>query len=555
MNRLVRVLLIIIAILIVLLVIAGAAAAVTARRPFPTTDGRVTVPGLREEVNIYWDEYGIPHIYANNQDDLFFAQGYVHAQDRFWQMEFWRHIGQGRLSEIVGEATVESDMFIRTFGWNRIAADMLAYYEAETLEVMAILDAYSAGVNAYVDTHRNELSLNYTILGLVNEPWEIEPWTPINTLSWAVVMSDNLSGNWSEEIDRTNLVKTLGESTVANLLPLYPFDKRPVIAPTADLVNDLPQALRPGGATTAIEWHRVNTRVRTQPALTQALGSGPFLGSNNWVVAGEHTATGLPLLANDPHLGIQMPAIWYEVGLHAPGWDMRGFSFAGVPGIIIGHNDRIAWGVTNVGADVQDLYIEKINPSNPNQYEYQGQWEDMEVIQEVIRVNGGEDVTLNVRVTRHGPIINDMVDDLTDPLAFKWTAQEPSRIMQSVLLLNQAQNYDDFREALRYWDIPSLNVVYADVDGNIAYQMPGLVPVRPTSNGLLPVPGWTGEHEWEGWIPYEELPAMFNPDEGYIVTANNAVVDEDYPHLISLYWADGDRAERIRQILQAAIVG
>lgn len=552
MSRLARIALIIVGLVVVVVLIGAIALAVIVRRPFPETDGRITIAGLQEEVTVYRDEYGIPHIYAQNQDDLFFAQGYVHAQDRFWQMEFWRHIGQGRISEIAGESTVSSDEFIRTMGWNRIAADSLAYYEEEAPEFMAILDAYSAGVNAYIDQNRDQLSLNYTILGLVNEPWEIEPWTPLNTISWAVVMSDDLSGNWSDELQRAELIKEFGEATVANLLPRYPYDDRPVIAPTEAMPHVEEASTAPGN--TVIDWDRVDTNIVGEvPPDGFALGNGPFVGSNNWVVSGEHTDTGLPLLANDPHLGIQMPSIWYEVGLHGPGWDVTGFSFAGVPGVIIGHNDQITWGVTNVGPDVQDLYIEKINPSNPRQYEFMGEWEDMEIVEEVIKVNGGEDVVLEVRLTRHGPIINEIVDGQSDVLAMKWTAHEPSRILQSVILLNQAQNYEEFRDALRFWDIPSQNVIYADVEGNIGYQVPGLIPIRENGNGLTPVPGWTGEYEWEGWIPYEELPALFNPEWGYVVTANNAVVDREYPYMISLYWADGDRAERIANMIEAAI--
>ena len=322
------------------------------------------------------------------------------------------------------------------------------------------------------------------------------------------------------------------------------------------MTSELPEEAEiPDWETAAVDWNSVNLDIIGQaPDIT--FGAGPFVGSNNWVVSGEHTDTGLPLLANDPHLGIQMPSIWYEVGLHAPGWDVTGFSFAGVPGVIIGHNDNIAWGVTNAGTNVHDLFIEKINPSNPNQYEFMGEWQDMEIIQEVIKVNGGEDVVIDVRLTRHGPIINEVASIELEGracLAVQWTAEEPSRILQSVILLNQAENYDDFREALRYWDIPSQNVVYADVEGNIAYQLPGLTPIRKNGDGLVPVPGWTGEYEWEGWIPYEELPAVLNPEKGYIVTANHAIVDEDYPYFITMYWDNGDRGQRIDELIQEAM--
>lgn len=553
MSRAMKIIVGLVGVVLLLVLAVVVYGVVQVRRPFPTTDGELTVPGLKSEVHVYRDDLGVAHIYADNLDDLFFAQGYVHAQDRFWQMEFWRHVGQGRISEMTGEATVDSDKFIRTMGWNRIAADTLAYYEAEQPEYLTVLEAYSAGVNAYIEANRDKLSLNYTILSTVNEPWEIEPWTPINTISWGVVMADDLSGNWSYELRRAKWEKDLGTATTATLQPGYPYADRPVIAPTDEQVNELPEANSGGGVVAQVDWDRVDFAVRERPLTSIMFGNGPAVGSNNWVVSGKHTDTGMPLLANDPHLGIQMPAIWYEVGLHAPALDVVGFSFAGVPGVIIGHNQSIAWGVTNVGPDVQDLYIEKINPNNPRQYEFEGKWHDMEVVTEVIKVNGGEDVPLEVLITRHGPIINEIVDGQSDKLAIRWTAQEPSRVLQSVILLNQAQNYDDFREALRYWDIPSQNFVYADVEGNIAYQMPGLVPIRKNGDGLRPVPGWTGEYEWEGWIPYEELPALFNPEQGFIVTANHAVVDEAYPYYIDAYWADGDRGGRITAMIEAAI--
>ncbi|MCA9970038.1 MAG: penicillin acylase family protein [Anaerolineales bacterium] len=553
MSRAARIGLIIVGFLLVVVVIAGIGLTVVARRPFPKTDGTITVPGLSEEVTVYRDDFGIPHIYANNDADLFFAQGYVHAQDRFWQMEFWRHIGQGRIAEITGEPGVNSDKFIRTVGWPRYAAQTVAYYQEEEPEYYALLEAYSAGVNAYIEQNRGALALQITILGAVNEPWEIEPWTPLHTIAWGVVMSDDLGGNWRSERSRVELLQTIGEADLELLWPPYPYDSRPVIAPTDAQVNEVNETAGVAGET-AVDWQRVNTSLVAEPPANGFIfGHGLGIGSNDWVVSGEHTASGLPLLADDPHLGVQMPSIWYEVGLHAPGWDVVGFSFAGVPGVIIGHNDKIAWGVTNVGPDVQDLFIEKINPSDPTQYEFMGEWRDMEILEEVIHVNGGADVTLEVRLTQHGPILNDVVDGLSDVLAFRWSAQEPSRVLQSVVMLNQAQNYEDFRAALRYWDGPSQNFVYADVEGNIAYQVPGLIPIRQNGDGTVPVPGWTGEYEWIGWIPYEELPALLNPEWGYIATANHAVVDPDYPHFLGRDWADGDRGQRIVDMLEEAI--
>jgi penicillin amidase len=562
MSRASRIVLLIVAILLVVVAAGSVALVVTVRRPFPQTDGSITVDGLRAEVNVYRDEYGVPHIFAENEEDLYFAQGYVHAQDRFWQMEFWRHLGQGRLAEMLGPDLVETDTFIRTVGWNRMAEDHLAYYEDEAPQMMAVLEAYSAGVNAYLQEQGHAFSLNQTILGLVQEPWEIEPWEPLDTLSWGVVMAWDLGGNWDAELRRAEMNAALGEATTTLLFPSYPHDSRPVIAPTDQLYNGAGGGGREAGdeasemvVSSPVAWDRVNTSLAGRVPHVGLLRGAGAAASNNWVVSGEHTETGAPLLANDPHLGIQMPSIWYEIGLHGPDHNVSGFSFAGVPGVIIGHNDHIAWGVTNVGPDVQDLFIEKINPNDPQQYEFEGRWRDVDVIEEVIRVNGGEDVTLQVRRTHHGPIINEIIDPQRDSLALRWTAQDENRIFQSVLSLNQARDYEEFREALRYFDTPAQNFVYADVEGNIGYQMPGLVPVREDGDGLVPVPGWTGDYEWDEYVPYEELPALLNPDAGYIVTANNAVTDEEYPQFISHYWASGDRAQRIANEIEAAIAG
>ena len=552
MNRFMRIALVILGILLVLVLVVAGTGSYVVKRPFPTTNTTLSFPGLQEEVTVYRDNFGVPHIYANNRDDLFFAQGYTTAQDRFWQMEFWRHIGMGRISEIAGSATIEQDRFIRTVGWNRMAESYIDYYEQEAPEFIDILNAYSAGVNAYIDENRDSLPLQFEILGLVNEPWEIEPWQPVHTVAWGIVMSDNLSGNWSNELTRARLYKDLDQEKVDTLIPGYPYHNRPVIAPTVDQVNQQVSAQKLKSDLHGVDWQRLNTTLVGEPPTVGLIDEyDPNIGSNNWVIGGEHTETGMPLLANDPHLGVQMPSIWYEVGLHAPDFNVRGFSFAGVPGVIIGHNEHIAWGVTNVGPDTQDLYIERRNPDNPNQVEYMGKWEDMEIIEEKIKVNGGADVVLPVFITRHGPVINGVIDEpLSDPISFKWTAQEPSRILQSVVLLNQATNFEEFREALRYWDTPSQNVVYADREGNIGYQTPSRIPIRKNGNGLTPVPGWTDEYEWDGYIPYDELPTLFNPDSGYIVTANHAVVDEAYGHFIAYDWADGDRGLRIENMIQ-----
>jgi penicillin amidase len=539
-----KVLLVVLGVVVVVVVAAALFVGFQIRRPWPKTDGTIEVAGLRAPAEVIRDKMGVAHIYAQNSHDLFFSQGYVTAQDRFWQMEFWRRIGSGRLSEILGPSTLSQDRFIRTIGWRQSAEADLALLDADS---RAALEAYADGVNAYLSQRPGRLGLEFTILGLNGVSYDPEPWSPVDTLTWAKVMSWDLGGNMDTELDRARMSALLPPELLKDYDLPYPAD-RPVIVPTE------------------VRW-----RPEDAPALAQlselaaglaTLGDGPWLGSNNWVVAGDRTTTGMPLLANDPHLGIQMPSIWYEIGLHCDAncpYNVVGYAFAGMPGVVIGHNATIAWGVTNTGPDVQDLYVEKINPANPDQYEYEGDWVDMDVRVETIQVAGqDEPVVIKVRSTRHGPIINDVLYGPNDtwsygwqPLALRWTALDPCHLANSVLALDRAQNWTEFRDALRQWDVPSQNFVYADVQGNIGYQMPGRVPIRARGDGLMPAPGWTGTYEWEGTIPFDELPSRYNPAEGFIVTANNAVVDASYPYLISYEWSPGYRAQRITDLLGA----
>lgn len=554
MGRALKAVTILVSVFIILVLSLSGFLYYTIRKPWPRTTGTIIVEGLKAPVTIIRDKWGVPHIYASNTHDLFFAQGYVHAQDRFWQMEYWRRIGSGRLSEIFGKATLKIDQFIRTLGWHRTAAQELEQLEPE---VRAILEAYAKGVNAYLKENRGKLGLEFTILGLIGAKFEPEPWTPYNILTWAKVMAWNLGRSWENEIFRAMVLSRVGSTRLKDIDPPYPTDK-PVIVPHPETGSSsrTPETLIPLSQATfeSIPWEAL-----------KILRMGPGLGSNNWVVSGSRTTTGRPLLANDPHLGIQMPSIWYEIGLHCEPvskecpFRVVGASFAGVPGVIIGHNEYIAWGVTNVNPDVQDLYVERINPENPDQYEVDGKWENMQIIWEEIKVRGEEEpVRVRVRLTRHGPIINDVAGGTEEawaygwqPLAFRWTALEPSTIVKSVLLLNKARNWEEFREALRYWDVPSQNFVYADVNGNIGYQMPGKIPIRKKGDGSIPVPGWNSEYEWVGYIPFDELPRTFNPPEGYVVTANNAVVKPDFPHFIGLDWNRGYRAQRIVNLITA----
>ncbi|MCP4968054.1 MAG: penicillin acylase family protein [bacterium] len=535
------------------------------RRPLPATSGEVVIAGLDGEIQIVRDEFGIPHIYATSPHDLFFAQGYVHAQDRFWQMDTWRHIGVGELSAMFGSGQVETDAFLRTMGWEALAADQ---YQEATAPGREALDGYAAGVNAYItDRSPAELGFEYTVLELGNHNYTPEPWTVVDSIVWGKVMAWDLRGNMDNEIARALLLDDFTAAEVSLLYPAYPED-HPVIVGNAEPRVSGPMLNPP--PVNALQTIR-NTLDNIARADTVTGGGGVGIGSNSWVIGPQRSATGAPILANDPHLGIRMPSIWHQVSLHcAPktadcSLDVTGFSFAGMPGVIIGHNDKIAWGFTNLGPDVMDLYIERVNPDNPFQYEVNGSWVDMEVRTETIEVAGSEPEEVTVRVTRHGPIISDdygILEDFTDesgvPLpeeyavALRWTALDESpAIVDAALGLNLAQNFDQFRDALRLFEVPAQNIIYADVDGNIGYQAPGKIPIRKNWDGRLPVPGWTDEYEWDGYIPFAELPSVLNPPEGYIATANNPVVDDSYPYPITRDWNYGDRAFRIVEMIEA----
>ncbi len=495
------------------------------QRTLPQVNGALQVSGLQAPVEVVRDRWGVPHIYATNDADLFFAQGWVTAQDRLFQMEVFRRTGRGTLSEIFGKATVEADQFLRTVGLFRAATAEVDQLDAPSREM---LEAYARGVNAYIESARDRLPVEFALLGAQPGPWE-----PVDSIALGKMMALDLGANWQSELLRSALVAKFGEDGARDLAPGYPADA-PLIVPGAQVDLDLATALL-----------ALDQRVQAVRSI-----DSQSVGSNNWVVAGAKTATGKPLLANDPHLGIRMPALWYEVHLQSPGLNVSGASLPGAPGVVIGHNERIAWGMTNLGADVQDLYVERINPDNPRQYLFGGRWEDFQVLREEITVKGErEPLVQEVLISRHGPLLNGVVKGLGQPLALRWTALIPTQVLRSVLMLNKAGSWSEFHEALRYFAVPGQNFVYADVDGNIGYQFTGMVPIRAKGNGLAPVPGWTGEYEWTGFIPYDQVPTLYNPPSGIIATANNKVVGDDYPYFISSEWAPPFRVRRIDALL------
>ena len=571
-SKFLRVLVTIVSVLVVIAIVLGAVGVYLARSSFPKTSGEIKISGVDSQVDIYRDSFGIPQIYAKSPHDLFFAQGYMHAQDRFWQMDFWRHIGSGRLSEMFGKSELDTDSFLRTLGWARIAQKELDAMDANE---KALLQAYADGVNAYLAGHKGAaLSLEYAVLKLLTPGYSPEPWQPLNTLTWGKVMAWDLSSQGESEIEHAILLKTLTPQQIAEIFPPYPAD-HPVVVPNFS-INTTPSgaAIPSQGIQTVLDLAPAFQSLAASMAKVDTIlgPSGNDIGSNNWVIAGKRTSTGKPFLANDMHLSEQMPSIWYEIGLHcspvgaACPYNVTGFSFAGVPGVIVGHNDRIAWGFTNVAPDVLDLYIEKINPANPNQYEVNGQWVDMILVKETLNVAGSKPVDLTVRYTRHGPVVYDNPTSHTKiqetwgvalpsdfAISMRWTALEPANIFKAIFGFDTAQNWADYRQAATYFAVPAQNMVFADIDGNIAYQTPGKIPIRlPGHTGDYPVPGWTDEYEWQGYIPFTQLPTAYNPPEGYIVSANNEVVAASYPYLITNEWDYGFRAARIVQMIETA---
>ena len=599
----------------------------TVVRAFPQANGEIELSGLDADVVVQRDRQGIPTITAETSADLFKAQGFVHAQDRFWKMDFRRHLTSARLSELFGESQVGTDSFLRTLGWHRIAEEEV---EALSDEARSYYEAYADGVNAYLSERSGGgLSLEYSVLGIQNRDYAPEPWTAADSAAWLKAMAWDLRTNIEDETTRALLSRSLGSEQLNDLYPAYPFDEHPVILaedpsgsdiaslsaqhPVVPAGSEGPETSAEAEAETSAE-AEAEAEAETDPgapassaasaSATSAAELAPLaetvarvdalisaqvegVGSNAWIVSGEHTATGAPLLANDPHLGAAMPSVWTQMQLRCERvteecpFDVAGFSFSGLPGIVIGHNQRVAWGFTNLTTDVADLYVERV--------EEDGYWQDgekhpFEQRTETISVAGGEDVELEVRSTKHGPIVSDLTDDFAavaadprvgtgtgaeetaaDPsadgdlppgenaISLQWTALTAGTTPEAIFTLNRAENFSDFRLAASQFDVPAQNLMYADVEGNIGYQAPGKLPIRGEGDGWLPQPGWDSAYDWKGYIPFEEQPVIYNPESGYIVTANNAIVDDEYPHFLSRDWDSGYRAARIVELLEDRI--
>ena len=589
-----RVALAVAALLVVALGVVAVLAVTWVRRPFPQTEGQVTVPGLAGKVSVIRGDHAIPQIYADTAEDLFRAEGFVHAQDRFFEMDLRRHVTAGRLSELVGKGGLETDRVIRTLGWRRVAEAELPKLKPETRRY---LQAYADGVNAYIHQQGSpsRMSLEYVVLGQKVPSYRVEDWTPADSLAWLKAMAWDLRGDYAQELMRARLASGgMSVAQIDELFPSYPFEQHKPILSNQDWSPSSPGgpgAAAGGGAASAVPGaasavppaalraeasksaeHTYAAVGRALAAVPALVGRGDGIGSNSWVVSGSRTSTGKPLLANDPHLGVSIPGIWYQVGLHcrsvspACPFDVAGYSFSGLPGVVIGHNQSIAWGMTNLNPDVSDFYLEQVRGDT---YLRDGKYVPLTLRTETIKVGGGGEETITVRSTAHGPILSDAISDLrragqgpvvngrTSPgvyeVSLEWTGLEVTQTADAIFGLNKATDFQQFRAAAKDFAVPAQNLVYADTQGNIGYQAPGRVPVRSRymqeAPGYWIRPGWVSSWDWRGYVPFDRMPWTYNPPEGFIVTANQAVTRSGTPFLTT-EWDYGYRAHRIGSLLE-----
>ena len=499
--------------LVLVILIAAGGGWVWLRTSLPQVDGTLTLPGLTATVEIARDRYGVPHIRAWSDRDAFFALGFVHAQDRLWQMDFQRRFAAGRLSEVLGPRTLASDRMMRTLGIYRLAEGTL---QRLSPAARSALEAYAAGVNAYIAQHHRAWPLEFYVLR-----YRPQPWSPADSLVWGRMMGLFLSRNWHEEALRAVLTKRLSPAQLDLLFPPYPPD-----APTT---------------------------------LARMLGIGdPAFGSASdaWVLSGAHTASGKPMLANDPHLRFRMPGIWYLARIDTPDFSFAGATVAGMPFPVLGHNRRIAWGFTSAESDVQDLFVERIDPKHPGRYLTPDGPAPFATRTETIAVRGAPDTTITIRTTRHGPVISGLaasLDRLTRPgevIALETPTLAPDdRTAEALYRMARAHDWNEFRNALREWDSPHENIFYADVDGRIGYIAPARLPIRKAGDGSLPSPGWDGSHDWTGFMRFDDLPQTVDPPGGILFDANNPAGPRGHTDAYGRGVTTGWRARRIQQLL------
>jgi penicillin G amidase len=507
-----------------------------ARQSLPPVEGQIKVPGLSAPVEVIRDRWGVPHIYAENLHDLLFAQGFVVASERLFQLDFMLRLANGRLSELVSEMALPMDRFFRTLGFNRAAARIAALYDEDDIQVVSALDG---GIRAWLDVMPAK-PIEYEIL-------DLDPTLPLDDFyayatSGQVLMGWILSGNWDAELLRFEIAEHLGFEAMQELFPEIEIDPAIVI---------------PGKMGGEASRHHALEILKNAPLTPKGQGS------NNWVVAGSRTVSGKPLLANDPHLSISVPSIWFEVHLSCPEYEASGVTLPFSPGVVIGHTAHHAWGFTNVGGDTQDLYLERLDEHRRLAL-YKDDWKPVTVHREEIRVRGrDEPEMLEVVETRHGPIVDSYMIGATtataqvvaggihETFALRWTGFERAIKPTTLIDMARARSFAEFRAAARTWHCPGQNMVYGDVDGNIGYQCTGLHPIRKKGDGTIPVPGWTDEYEWDGWIPFEEQPWAENPESGFLATANQKIHGDDYPYMMGKDFLPVFRVQRISEMITA----
>jgi penicillin G amidase len=519
-----------------------------ARSALPRLDGSLKIPGLAARVTVIRDGHGVPTIEASSFEDLFFAQGYVTAQDRLWQMDMMRRFAAGEISEILGDDFLKHDREQRILGL-RVAAQKAL--EVSSPQNRSYLEAYARGVNAYIESQRDRLPLEFRLLRYSPRPWAQED----STLIAAQMVKDLNHYSYRNALTREKILAKLGPELTADLYVNSSWHDRPptVARPRLDQNTGDEDRVRrsPEGSSVAERMadpgFRNFARISEADAEEQTADPPLVIGSNNWVVSGAHTVSGKPLLSNDMHLGHQMPNLWYEAHLHCGSFDAAGVTLPGLPYVIVGHNQRIAWGFTNVGPTVEDVYVENFNPDG--QYLTPEGWESAAHRREVIHVKGKPDVAMDVEITRHGPIITELVPGETRKLALRWTLYDG--LHAPFFELDSAQNWEQFRRAFSALDAPGQNVVFADVDGNIGYQATGKVPIRAAGDGSLPEDGSDNSHQWTGYIPFDKLPSVYNPPAGILATANGRITPDRYPYSISTGWEAPWRSARIDRVLES----
>ncbi len=552
--------------LILALVTALIAGTVVVRHSFPDTSSTLQVPGLTAEVKVVRDAHGVPQIYADSAADLFVAQGYLAAQDRFWQMDVRRHITSGTLSEMVGDRGIETDQFMRAMGWHRIAEQEVPLLSAQTREA---LNAYTDGVNAWLQQMTpSQMGLEFTVLGAIGNNYTPRDWTVVDSLAWLKALAWDLSGNADEEIARARLALSLPPERLAELYPGYPYQDVPTVTDVGARPVPVP-VTQPIRHSPKLALGRIEQVLHTMPHLT---GAGDAIGSNAWAVSGSLTTSGAPILANDPHLSISLPGTFWQVGLHCNEvssdcpYDVAGFAMAGFPGVVLGRNAQISWGITNVKADVVDLYLEKIEG---RKYWDSGRWQPLDERIETIKVAGGADKRIKVRVTPRGPLLSDVSAKWSTAganagvpegspergngyaVALNWTALTPGRTADALLGIDRARDWSDFHAASSLLEAPALTLVYADAGGNIGAQVAGRIPIRrPQHSGDVPAAGWLKAQQPTGKvIDFEQMPTTFNPASGIVVSANQPTAGAGYPHRITDVSDYGFRASRIKSLL------